>query len=105
MADAWARQKEAEIDRKGLVFNRQSKENITVGEMLIRYRDEVIPSKRGQDQERYVLRVFLRNKIVRRHINWNNQLPDLKEDLAHLVDDFKRRICGIASAGSSWFCV
>ena len=22
---------------------------------------------------------------VRRHINWNNQRPDLKEDLAHLV--------------------
>jgi hypothetical protein len=43
--------------------------------------------------------------IVRRHINWNNQRPDLKEDLAHLVDDFKRRICGIASAGSSWFFV
>ena len=42
---------------------------------------------------------------VRRHINWNNQRPDLKEDLAHLVDDFKRRICGIASAGSSWFFV
>ena len=23
--------------------------------------------------------------VVRRHINWNNQGPDLKEDLAHLV--------------------
>ena len=37
---------------------------------------------------------------VRRHINWNNQRPDLKEDLAHLVQDIKRRICGVASA---WF--
>ena len=37
--------------------------------------------------------------IVRRHINWNNQRPDLKEDLAHLVQDIKRRICGVASAG------
>jgi hypothetical protein len=27
----------------------------------------------------------LRVSIVRRHINWNNQGPDLKEDLAHLV--------------------
>ena len=36
---------------------------------------------------------------VRRHINWNNQRPDPKEDLAHLVQDIKRRICGIASAG------
>ena len=35
--------------------------------------------------------------IVRRHINWKNQRPDLKEDLAHLVQDIKRRIVGIAS--------
>ena len=37
--------------------------------------------------------------FVRRHIIWNKQRPDLKEDLAHLVQDIKRRICGIASAG------
>jgi hypothetical protein len=42
---------------------------------------------------------------VRRHINWNNHRPDLKEDLAHLVKDIKRRICGIASAGSPVFSV
>ena len=39
------------------------------------------------------------SNLVRRHINWNNQRPDPKEDLAHLVQDIKRRICGIASAG------
>ena len=42
---------------------------------------------------------------VRRHINWNNQRPDLKEDLAHLVQDIKRRIYGIASAGFRLFSV
>ena len=42
---------------------------------------------------------------VRRHINWNNHRPDLKEDLAHLVQDIKRRICGIASAGVPLFSV
>ncbi len=36
---------------------------------------------------------------VRRHINWNNWQPDLREDLAHLVNNIKRRVCGIASAG------
>mgnify|MGYP001600481741 CR=1 FL=1 len=46
-----------------------------------------------------------RLKAVRRHINWNNQRPDLKEDLAHLVDNIKRRICGIASAGFPSFSV
>ena len=43
--------------------------------------------------------------IVRRHINWNNQRPDLKEDLAHLVQYIKRRVCGIASAGLRLFSV
>ena len=42
---------------------------------------------------------------VRRHINWNNLRPDLKEDLVHLVQDIKRRICGIASAGIPSFSV
>jgi len=45
------------------------------------------------------------NATVRRHINWNNHRPDLKEDLAHLVQDIKRRICGIASAGVPLFSV
>ena len=42
---------------------------------------------------------------VRRHIIWNNLRPDLKEDLAHLAQDIRRRICGIASAGSPSFSV
>jgi hypothetical protein len=48
---------------------------------------------------------LLDGSVVRRYINWNNQGPDLKEDLAHLVQDIKRRICGIASAGSPSFAV
>ena len=44
-------------------------------------------------------------QAVRRHINWNNHRPDLREDLAHLVQDIKRRICGIASAGFPAFSV
>ena len=42
-------------------------------------------------------------RTVRRHINWNNRQPDLREDLAHLFQDTRRRICGIASAGSPSF--
>jgi hypothetical protein len=42
---------------------------------------------------------------VRHHINWNTWRPDLREDLAHLVQDIKRRICGIASAGFPSFSV
>ena len=36
--------------------------------------------------------------IVRRHINWDKLGADLKEGLAHLVQDIRRRICGVASA-------
>ena len=49
--------------------------------------------------------LFFIVKIVRRHIKWNIQRPDLREDLAHLVQDVMRRVCGIASAGSPWFLV
>jgi len=42
---------------------------------------------------------------VRLHINWNKHGPDLKEDLAHLFQDIKRRICGVASAGFPSFSV
>jgi hypothetical protein len=41
--------------------------------------------------------------FVRRHINWNNLRPDLKEDLAHLVQDIRRRVCGVAIAVSPSF--
>jgi integrase len=63
LANAWARQTEAEIDRNGLVINELGKENTTVGELLSRYKEEILPSKRGRDQESYVLRIFLRHKI------------------------------------------
>jgi hypothetical protein len=39
---------------------------------------------------------------VRCHINWNNQRPDLKGDPAHLVQDIKPRIFGIANALAEW---
>ena len=41
--------------------------------------------------------------IVRRHINWNTQRPDLREALVHLFVYIKRHYCGIASAGPSLF--
>ena len=61
LADAWARQKEAEIDRNGLAFSFANSNNITVGEMLARYRDELLPNKRGHVQEGYVVQGSCRN--------------------------------------------
>jgi hypothetical protein len=37
--------------------------------------------------------------------NWDKEQPSLKEDPAHLIQDIKRRICGIASAGFPSFSV
>ena len=37
--------------------------------------------------------------------NWNNWQPNLREGLAHLVDNIKWRVCGIASTGSPLFSV
>jgi len=46
-----------------------------------------------------MITIFLMMAVVRRHINWNSQGPDLREALVHLVGYIKRRICGIASVG------
>lgn len=43
---------------------------------------------------RYSRNVRRHINCVRRHINWNTQGPDLKEYLAHLVGDIRRRTCG-----------
>jgi len=45
------------------------------------------------------------SRTVRRHINLNNQRPYLKEDLARLFQDIKRRIFGIGSADFVSFSV
>ena len=55
------------------------------------------------ETERPDLLVVQGDTTVRRHINWNNLRPDLKEDLDHLVQDIRRRVCGIAIAVSPSF--
>jgi hypothetical protein len=59
----------------------------------------------GSGSSRFDVMPLFVDGSVRRHINWNNQQLDLKEDPAHLVQDIKRRICGIASAGLPSFSV
>ena len=75
-------------------------------EARIPYRSLPLAFERTQSRAHDISRVkntgYLAD-IVRRHINWDHQQPDLKEDLVHLVQDIKRRICGIASAGSPSF--
>ncbi len=46
-AEAWARQIESEMDR-GVFVSRAESERVTLGELIQRYRDEVLPEKRGK---------------------------------------------------------
>ena len=46
-ADTWARQQELEADRQGLPTAHKAIKGLTVADVLTRYRDEVVPRKRG----------------------------------------------------------
>jgi integrase len=65
-ADAleWANQAEVEADRKGLTANPKQLERLTVADLVKRYRDEVVPRKRGGAIETIILNAFLRHSIA-----------------------------------------
>jgi len=63
-ADAWARQTETKIDRRGLAPCRSDLERFTVGDLLRRYRDEVVVHKRSREAESHIIGVLLRHKIA-----------------------------------------
>lgn len=46
-AERWGRETEVEIER-GLFFNRARSERATISELIERYREEILPSKRGK---------------------------------------------------------
>jgi hypothetical protein len=64
-AELWARQTEAELDRGGLPVDSRELRSHTLGDLLRRYANEVVPRKRGSDREVYLLRVILRHAITR----------------------------------------
>jgi hypothetical protein len=64
-AQVWARQTELEVDRRGLPADRKALERLTVRDLLIRYRDEVIPRKLGHYNETITVNAFLRHKLAR----------------------------------------
>lgn len=64
-AQTWARQIELEANRQGLPADRSALERLSVGDLLIRYRDEVIPRKRGRDTEAIVVNAFLRHPLAK----------------------------------------
>jgi len=64
-AQAWARQVETEADRRGLPANRKALDNLTVGDIVTRYRDTITPTKKGAVREEMAIRVLLKHEIAK----------------------------------------
>ena len=64
-AEAWGRQQDLDIDRQGLPTAHKNLKALTVADLLTRYRDEVVPRKRGADRETLTINAFLRKPIAR----------------------------------------
>lgn len=62
-AQAWARHTESQADRYDLPPNLHILKCLTLGQLVIRYRDTVTPTKRTAQTERIVLNAFLRRPI------------------------------------------
>ena len=72
-ADAleWANLTEAAADRGGLPTDPKVLERLTVADVMKRYRDHIIPTKRGCEIETIIIHAFLRSPMV------NTRLSDL----------------------------
>lgn len=64
-AAEWARHWEAKADRNELPVNSKVLNSITLGQLVQRYRDEVVPTKRGAVIETIILDAILRDPICR----------------------------------------
>lgn len=62
---AWARQQDLEADRQGLPTAHKGLRGMTVADVVVRYRDEVVPLKRGADRETVMLNAFLRHALAK----------------------------------------
>jgi integrase len=64
-ADAWARFQELDADRLALPTAHKGLRGITVADLVMRYRDEIVPKKRAGDREAQLLNAFLRNPLAK----------------------------------------
>ena len=64
-AEVWARKTERAIDTDELRGTSERLNNITLGDLLKRYRDEVIPQKRSAGSiEHYIIRRYLQHRMA-----------------------------------------
>jgi hypothetical protein len=62
----WARQRETEADRQGLIADQRELKRLSLAGLVERYRDQVVPTKRGRDIEKIILNAFLRHRLAQR---------------------------------------
>ncbi|TXN68133.1 site-specific integrase [Methylobacterium sp. WL6] len=64
-AQTWARQTETQADRRGLPVGLRTLDTLTVGDIMVRYRDTVTPTKRGAVREAMAVKVLLKHAIAK----------------------------------------
>lgn len=71
LADAkeWARHIERQADREELGPDRRILKTITLAELIKRYRDTVLPTKKGGANETIMLTAFLRHSICKKYLS------------------------------------
>jgi len=65
----WANETEAEADRYGLTDNKKVLEGLRVSDLLQRFRDTVVPNRRGKAVEIIVINAFLRQPLAQIHLS------------------------------------
>ncbi|AWC20966.1 integrase [Aminobacter sp. MSH1] len=68
-AQEWARTIETKIDRRELEPDRRILDETTLRDVITRYRDEIVPAKKGGEVEVIVLNAFLRHSICRKRLS------------------------------------
>lgn len=63
-AQRWARHMEAQLDVAMLPQDYRQLEATTLRDILERYRDEIVPTKRGAEIEAIIIKAFLRNPLA-----------------------------------------
>ena len=68
-AKEWARLRETQADRGELGPDRKVLETITLASLVIRYRDEIVKTKKGAEVENIILDAFLRHPICKKRLS------------------------------------
>lgn len=68
-AEQWAREMEIEADRGSLKTNLRVLDQVTLGELVRRYRDTICPRKKGCEIETIVLNAFLRQPMCSKRVS------------------------------------